>query len=84
MKWSHHSYLMLISLWKAENNNGGEEIMTIVGIKPVDHAYWVANNTEYYDRQKLRQILIEFANSKNAMRRDMTVEQIVDEFLENN
>lgn len=31
-----------------------------------------------------RQILIEFANSKNAMRRDMTVEQIVDEFMKNN
>lgn len=31
-----------------------------------------------------RQILIEFANSKNAMRRDMTVEQIVDDFMKNN
>ena len=34
--------------------------------------------------RELRKVLIEFANSKNAMRRDMTVEQIVDEFLENN
>ena len=31
-----------------------------------------------------REVLIEFANSKNAMRRDMTVEQIVDEFMKNN
>ena len=31
-----------------------------------------------------RDVLIEFANSKNVMRRDMTVEQIVDEFLGNN
>lgn len=37
---------------------------------------------EYYDREKVREILIKFANSKNAMRRDMTVEQIVDEFME--
>ena len=56
--------------------------MAIAGVKPVDHAYWVANNTEYYDRQKLREILIKFENSKNAMRRDMTVERIVDEFME--
>ena len=56
--------------------------MAIAGVKPVNHAYWLANNIEYYDREKVRQILIEFANSKNAMRRDMTVEQIVDEFME--
>lgn len=31
--------------------------MTIAGIKPVDHAYWLANNTEYYDREKVRKIL---------------------------
>lgn len=37
---------------------------------------------EYYDREKVRDILIKFANSKNAMRRDMTVEQIVDKFME--
>ena len=37
---------------------------------------------EYYDREKVREILIKFANSKNAMRRDMTAEQIVDEFME--
>lgn len=35
----------------------------------------------YYETQ-VRDILIKFANSKNAMRRDKTVEQIVDEFME--
>lgn len=35
----------------------------------------------YYESQ-VREILIKFANSKNAMRRDMTAEQIVDEFTE--
>ena len=35
----------------------------------------------YYETQ-VREILIKFANSKNAMRRDMTVEQIVDYFME--
>ena len=57
-------------------------MMTISGIKPVKYAYWLANNTEYYTNEKVRDILIKFANSENAMRRDMTVEQIVDEFME--
>ena len=35
-----------------------------------------------YDETMVRDILIKFANSENAMRRDMTVEQIVDEFME--
>lgn len=35
----------------------------------------------YYETQ-VRDILIKFANSDNAMRRDMSVEQIVDEFME--
>lgn len=35
----------------------------------------------YYETQ-VRDILIKFANSENAMRRDMSVEQIVDEFME--
>lgn len=35
----------------------------------------------YYESQ-VRAILIKFANSENAMRRDMTAEQIVDEFME--
>lgn len=37
---------------------------------------------EYYDREKVRDVLIKFANSENAMRRDMTAQQIVDEFME--
>ena len=37
---------------------------------------------EYYDREKVREVLIKFANSENAMRRDMPAEQIVDEFME--
>lgn len=36
---------------------------------------------EYYTTEKVHEILIKFANSKNAMRRDMPVEQIVDEFM---
>lgn len=43
-----------------------------------DKAYIVANEQQ----EQVREILIKFANSKNAMRRDMTVEQIVDEFIE--
>lgn len=41
-------------------------------------------NGEYYTTEKIREILIKFAKSKNAMRRDMSVEQIVDEFMNNN
>lgn len=37
---------------------------------------------EYYTTEKVREILIKFANSDNAIRRDMSVEQIVDEFME--
>ncbi|MFL4498471.1 hypothetical protein [Weissella sp. MSCH1] len=37
---------------------------------------------EYYTTEKVREILIKFANSKNAMRRDMPVDEIVDEFME--
>lgn len=35
-----------------------------------------------YDETRVREILIKFANSKNAMRRDMPTEQIVDYFME--
>ena len=34
-----------------------------------------------YTETQVRKILVRFANSKNAMRRDMTTEQIVDEFM---
>ena len=37
---------------------------------------------EYYDKEKVREILIKFAYSENAMRRNMPAEQIVDEFME--
>ena len=37
---------------------------------------------EDYTTEKVREILIKFANSKNAMRRDMPVDEIVDEFME--
>lgn len=40
------------------------------------------NGVDVYTVEQVREILIKFANSKNAMRRDMTVEQIVDEFME--
>ncbi|RGX49941.1 hypothetical protein DWV22_01010 [Weissella confusa] len=70
--------------------------MAIVGVKPLNKVKTkfahkmsgealVVNGEaadEYYDREKVREIVIKFANSKNAMRRDMTVEQIVDEFME--
>ena len=35
-----------------------------------------------YNKAQVREILVKFANSKNAMRRDMTVEHIVDKFME--
>ena len=35
-----------------------------------------------YNKAQVREILVKFANSENAMRRDMTAERIVDEFME--
>lgn len=40
--------------------------MTIAGVKPVDYAYWLVNNTEYYTTEKVHDILIKFANSKKC------------------
>lgn len=34
-----------------------------------------------YTEQQMREVLIKFANSENAMRRDMAVEDIVDGFM---
>lgn len=34
-----------------------------------------------YTEQQMREVLIKFANSENAMRRDMSVEDIVDGFM---
>lgn len=45
------------------------------------HAGFPMTFVGYYETQ-VRDILIKFANSDNAMRRDMSVEQIVDEFME--
>lgn len=42
----------------------------------------VLHEHDFYTEEQVRDILIKFANSKNAMRRDMTVEHIVDEFME--
>ena len=70
--------------------------MAIAGVKSLNHVKTkyvyqmsgeplVVNDIsagEYYDREKVRELLIKFANSENAMRRDMTAEQIVDEFME--
>ena len=44
---------------------------------------YVNMNVKQMGYIEIRDILIKFANSKNAMRRDMTVEQIVDEFMAN-
>ncbi|MCS9991229.1 hypothetical protein [Weissella confusa] len=42
---------------------------------------YVLHEHDFYTEEQVREILIKFANSKNAMRRDMTVEQIVDDWL---
>lgn len=70
--------------------------MAIAGVKPLNqvktkYVYQMSGEPlvvndisagEYYDREKVRNILIKFANSENAMRCDMTTEQIVDKFME--
>ena len=70
--------------------------MAIAGIKPLNEVKTkfthkmsgealIVNGLaadEYYDRETVREIVIKFANSENAMRRDMPTEQIVDEFME--
>ena len=60
--------------------------MKIAGIEPAGH---LANTigdlksgTDMYADYQVRDILIKFANSKNAMRRDMEAERIVDKFME--
>nr|DAD70537.1 MAG TPA: hypothetical protein [Siphoviridae sp. ctcPV5] len=44
----------------------------------------VLHEHDFYTSEQMRDNLIKFANSENAMRSDMTVEQIVDEFMNNN
>lgn len=54
--------------------------MAISGVEPA--TYIMPNDHDYFTNEQVREILINFANSKNAMRRDMTAERIVDEFME--
>ena len=61
---------------------GREQIMFL--INELMESYVDINESQRVDNYKIRDVLIKFANSKNAMRRDMTVEKIVDEFMENN
>lgn len=58
--------------------------MAIAGVESVTahESPYVQYHDDLYAPEEVREILIKFANSKNAMRRDMTVEQIVDEFME--
>lgn len=53
-----------------------DQIEAVITGKGVDET------TEFYTHNQVRDILIKFANSKNAMRRDMAVAHIVDEFME--
>lgn len=45
---------------------------------------YVFHERDFYTEEQVREILIKFANSKKAMRRDMAAEQIVDEFMNHN
>ena len=60
---------------------GREQLMFLID-KLIEN--YVDMNMKKMGYIETREVLIEFANSKNAMRRDMTVEQIVDEFMKNN
>lgn len=40
------------------------------------------SGTGLFTDEQVREILSKFANAKNAMRRDMPVDEIVDEFME--
>lgn len=57
--------------------------MAIAGVKPVDHAYWVANNTEYYTTEKVREILVKFSGKVEAFdEMEPTFVPDIDEFME--
>lgn len=60
-----------------KSNNGGEWNVEDLPYAPE----YVLHEHDFYTEGQVRDILIKFANSKNAMRRDMTAEQIVDEFI---
>lgn len=61
---------------------GREQLMFL--LNELVENYDDTKSTKLTNHNDAREILIKFANSKNAMRRDMTVEQIVDEFMKNN
>lgn len=61
-----------------KSDNGGE---WNVGDLP-DAPDYVLHEHDFYTEEQVREILVKFANSDNAMRRDMSVGQIVDEFME--
>lgn len=57
-----------------------ETVITDNAMLPIS----ILSGTQLYTDEQVRDILIKFSNSKNAMHRDMKVEQIVDEFMANN
>lgn len=61
-----------------KSDNGGEWNVEDLPDAPD----YVLHEHDFYTEEQVREILIKFANYKNAMRRDMTVAQIVDEFIE--
>lgn len=61
-----------------KSNNGGEWNVEDLPDAPD----YVLHERDLYTEEQVRAILIKFANSENAMRRDMTAEKIVDEFIE--
>lgn len=57
--------------------------MAIAGVEPVDHAYWVANNTEYYTTDKVREILVKFSGKVEAFdEMEPPFVPDIDEFME--
>lgn len=66
--------------WKLTSENGDDwDVESLPDVPD-----YVLHENDFYTKDQVREILIKFANSKNAMRRDMTAEKIVDEFINNN
>lgn len=59
---------------------GREQLMFLINELIENYVYMNVKSVSYIE---IRDILIEFANSKNAMSSDMTAEQIVDDFMKN-
>ena len=56
--------------------------MAIAGVKPVDYTYWLANNTEYYTTEKVREILVKFSGKVEAFdEMEPPVVPDIDEFM---